>query len=307
MATPAKRKKLGAKPPPTPEDVAAANLVQFSLSPSPFGAHADSMTDQMFDKPRDGDGSSERTSMIVPKGYEPNYEMPDVSMEPSMEPPMEPPHGRRVTQDLMIPKTKPPTPAQRTGRASSSGAGRNSSMGSGRNSSMGGARRQSDLWSEAEDELLRQGVAKHANKNWKSIADGLPHKTAIQCLHRWRKVLDPEVIKGPWTTAEDDKIRELVSARGPQKWSAIAKELPGRMGKQCRERWHNHLDPNIKKGPWTNAEVRRRTLLAKTLPAKNLTRCASARRRCASSVPTLIWATNGRRLPSSCPDARTTR
>ena len=36
-------------------------------------------------------------------------------------------------------------------------------MGSGRNSSMGGARRQSDLWSEAEDELLRQGVAKHAN------------------------------------------------------------------------------------------------------------------------------------------------
>ena len=57
MATPAKRKKLGAKPPPTPEDVAAANLVQFSLSPSPFGAHADSMTDQMFDKPRDGDGS----------------------------------------------------------------------------------------------------------------------------------------------------------------------------------------------------------------------------------------------------------
>ena len=225
-----------------------------------------------------------------------------------MEPPMEPPHGRRVTQDLMIPKTKPPTPAQRTGRASSSGAGRSSSMGSsGRNSSMGGARRQSDLWSEAEDELLRQGVAKHANKNWKSIADGLPHKTAIQCLHRWRKVLDPEVIKGPWTTAEDDKIRELVSARGPQKWSAIAKELPGRMGKQCRERWHNHLDPNIKKGPWTNAEVRRRPLPARTLPAKTLTRCASARRRCASSVPTLTWATNGRRLPSSCPGARTTR
>lgn len=28
------------------------------------------------------------------------------------------------------------------------------------------------------------------------------------------------------------------------------------MGKQCRERWHNHLDPNIKKGPWTEEEER---------------------------------------------------
>ena len=99
MATPAKRKKLGAKPPPTPEDVAAANLVQFSLSPSPFGAHADSMTDQMFDKPRDGDGSSERTSMIVPKGYEPNYEMPDVSMEPSMELSVEPSVSHLASQE----------------------------------------------------------------------------------------------------------------------------------------------------------------------------------------------------------------
>lgn len=25
-------------------------------------------------------------------------------------------------------------------------------------------------------------------------------------------------------------------------------------GKQCRERWHNHLDPNVKKSPWTTEE-----------------------------------------------------
>ena len=92
-------------------------------------------------------------------------------------------------------------------------------------------------------------------------------------------------------------------------WTEIARRMTSarRTHKQCEERYINHLDPNIKKGPWTNAEVRRRTLLAKTLPAKNLTRCASARRRCASSVPTSTWATNGRRLPSSCPGARTTR
>ena len=28
----------------------------------------------------------------------------------------------------------------------------------------------------------------------------------------------------------------------------------GRSGKQCRERWHNHLDPRVKKGDWTADE-----------------------------------------------------
>ena len=30
--------------------------------------------------------------------------------------------------------------------------------------------------------------------------------------------------------------------------------IPGRIGKQCRERWTNHLDPNLKKGGWTHEE-----------------------------------------------------
>ena len=30
----------------------------------------------------------------------------------------------------------------------------------------------------------------------------------------------------------------------------------GRIGKQCRERWHNHLNPNICKDPWTEEEDR---------------------------------------------------
>ena len=29
-----------------------------------------------------------------------------------------------------------------------------------------------------------------------------------------------------------------------------------RAGKQCRERWHNHLQPDIKRGPWTEEEER---------------------------------------------------
>ena len=33
---------------------------------------------------------------------------------------------------------------------------------------------------------------------------------------------------------------------GNKAWSIIAREFPGRTGKQCRERWINNLDPKIK-------------------------------------------------------------
>ena len=35
---------------------------------------------------------------------------------------------------------------------------------------------------------------------------------------------------------EDAKIIQLVGQLGAKRWSMIAKELPGRIGKQCRER-----------------------------------------------------------------------
>lgn len=43
---------------------------------------------------------------------------------------------------------------------------------------------------------------------------------------------------------------------GNVKWSFIAQQLKGRIGKQCRERWFNHLDPTIVKTPWTYDEDR---------------------------------------------------
>jgi hypothetical protein len=62
------------------------------------------------------------------------------------------------------------------------------------------------------------------------------------------------LIKGPWTEEEDWRVLQLVEQNGPQRWTTIADHLPGRMGKQCRERWHNHLNPRIKKINWTREE-----------------------------------------------------
>ena len=60
--------------------------------------------------------------------------------------------------------------------------------------------------------------------------------------------------KRPWTRDEDQILHDLVNRLGPKMWSTIAKELPGRVGKQCRERWHNHLNPDVKKGSWRAEE-----------------------------------------------------
>ena len=65
----------------------------------------------------------------------------------------------------------------------------------------------------------------------------------------------PGVSKRTWFQAEDDRLVELVKALGVTSWIAIAGEIGGgRNSKQCRERWHNHLDPDVKKGPWTAEE-----------------------------------------------------
>lgn len=118
------------------------------------------------------------------------------------------------------------------------------------NNPVGGGR-----WSKEEDASLRKAVKAIGPKNWKKISQeflgGL--RSDVQCLHRWQKVLRPGLVKGPWTTEEDQTIIKCINA-GITKWSEIAEKIPGRIGKQCRERWFNHLDPRIKKGGWTEEE-----------------------------------------------------
>ncbi|XP_043932258.1 transcriptional activator Myb isoform X3 [Protopterus annectens] len=111
-------------------------------------------------------------------------------------------------------------------------------------------------WTREEDEKLKKLVEQHGTEDWKVIASFLPNRSDVQCQHRWQKVLNPELIKGPWTKEEDQRVIELVQKYGPKRWSVIAKHLKGRIGKQCRERWHNHLNPEVKKTSWTEEEDR---------------------------------------------------
>lgn len=114
---------------------------------------------------------------------------------------------------------------------------------------------------------------KETIEDWSKVSKYVGNgRTDAQCQHRWERFLDPSITKGPWTDEEDKRVIELVRDYGARHWSLIAKELKGRVGKQCRERylehmkgknfprrsfhsrWHNHLNPVINKNPWTNEE-----------------------------------------------------
>ncbi len=117
---------------------------------------------------------------------------------------------------------------------------------------------------------MRNAVLSHKGKNWKKIAEHVKDRTDVQCLHRWQKVLNPELVKGPWTKEvwclireicilscsianvsciyvlfryqqEDEMVVKLVEKYGPKRWSLIASQLKGRIGKQCRERYASFL------------------------------------------------------------------
>lgn len=58
----------------------------------------------------------------------------------------------------------------------------------------------------------------------------------------------------PWNLDEDLALKELVVQHGTKNWALIATQLTMRNGKQCRERWRNHLRPELNKGDWTQQE-----------------------------------------------------
>lgn len=68
--------------------------------------------------------------------------------------------------------------------------------------------------------------------------------------------------KCEWSESEDRLLEDLVSFKGSKKWTFIAKKINDtfhdganfRIGKHCRERWLNHLDPHLNKGEWSPEE-----------------------------------------------------
>ena len=96
-------------------------------------------------------------------------------------------------------------------------------------------------------------------KSWVPIAKKFERgKSALEIQNRWLKYLKPGSRKGQWTDEEDAVVVETVqnSMEDPfTRWSDLAQRLPGRVGKQVRDRWVNHLNPAINHLPFSREDV----------------------------------------------------
>jgi len=114
-------------------------------------------------------------------------------------------------------------------------------------------------WTREEDELLILLAEKYNEKHWKEISKKFAKKNSLQCFSRYKRIR-PGIVKGSWKKEEDHAIVELVNKYG-KAWSKISKILGTRNGKQIRDRFINVLDPEIKKGKFTEDEDRKLIML----------------------------------------------
>lgn len=54
-----------------------------------------------------------------------------------------------------------------------------------------------------------------------------------------------------WTPEEDDLLRKSVAVYGGKNWKYVALNFTNRKAAQCAHRWNKVLNPEIKKGNWT--------------------------------------------------------
>ena len=65
------------------------------------------------------------------------------------------------------------------------------------------------------------------------------------------------IVKRKFTPSEDIKLHQLVARNGTSNWKAIARSMPNRTSRQCRERWKYYLANEASSAvTWTPEEDR---------------------------------------------------
>lgn len=98
-------------------------------------------------------------------------------------------------------------------------------------------------WTEKEDKYIRSTTRNKSFTDWLDIAVSLgTNRTAFECLARYQRSLNPDILRREWTAEEDDELRAAVGLFGEQNWQPVANLLKGRTGTQCSNRSVNNLE-----------------------------------------------------------------